>query len=102
MLPRLDLSGLGRLLDGLAGLDGFASLTATVSVVSAVGPAVSPSASPACWAFQEPGEECVELRDPLLGNVDDDLLVLRGGSWIGLHFLLLCLLTEASIAEVFT
>jgi hypothetical protein len=37
-------------------------------------------ASPAA-AGQKPGEECVELRHPLLGNVDRYLLVLRGGGF---------------------
>jgi hypothetical protein len=30
---------------------------------------------------QEPGEERVELRHSLLGNLDRDLLVLRGGGF---------------------
>jgi len=30
---------------------------------------------------QEPGEERMELRDSILGHVDRDLLVLRGGGF---------------------
>jgi hypothetical protein len=37
--------------------------------------------SPATATGQEPGEERVELRHSLLGNVDRDLLVLRGGGF---------------------
>jgi hypothetical protein len=36
---------------------------------------------PAAATGQEPGEERVELRHPLLGNVDCDLLVLRWGGF---------------------
>jgi hypothetical protein len=38
-----------------------------------------PSPSPA--ARQEPGEERVELREALLGNVDGDLFVSNGGGF---------------------
>jgi hypothetical protein len=34
--------------------------------------------SPPAATGQEPGEERVELRQALLGNIDCDLLVLRG------------------------
>jgi hypothetical protein len=37
--------------------------------------------SSAAATGQEPGEERVELRQALLGNLDCDLLVLRGGGF---------------------
>jgi hypothetical protein len=43
--------------------------------------AILAAPSPAAATGQEPGEERVELRHSLLGNVDCDLLVLRGGGF---------------------
>jgi hypothetical protein len=37
--------------------------------------------SPSAATGQEPGEERVELRHSLLGNVDRDLVVLRWGGF---------------------
>jgi hypothetical protein len=43
--------------------------------------ATLPSPSPPAATGQEMGEERVELRQALLGNLDGDLLVLRGSGF---------------------
>jgi hypothetical protein len=55
-----------------------------VAVVPAVRPTV-PSPAPAARGGEEAREERVELRDPILGALDDYLLVGGGGGWIGIH-----------------
>jgi hypothetical protein len=63
-------------------LGGFAAMRAAASIVTAVGSAVSAPASPRNGAREEARKERMELRDPVLGHVDDDLLVVRSGGWI--------------------
>jgi hypothetical protein len=67
---------------GFCVLRGLAALDAAAPMVSAVRPAASAPSSPANGTRQESREHRMELRDPVLGDVDDDLLILRTGSWI--------------------
>jgi hypothetical protein len=64
-------------------LGGFTPSVAAVSVGAAVRPSVvaamPTSASPAGAAGEKPREGRVELSDSLLGDIDRDRLVLRGG-----------------------
>jgi hypothetical protein len=70
------------LTSGLRVLRGLAAFDAATPVVAAVRPAASAPSSPAHGARQEAREQRMELRDPVLGDVDDDLLILRTGSCI--------------------
>jgi hypothetical protein len=56
-----------------------------MTVTAVVRPAVTSAPATTTRAGQEAGEEGVELGHAILGNVDDDLLVLRGGSGFPIH-----------------
>jgi hypothetical protein len=63
---------------------------------------VASTATATAWTGQESREERVELGQAVFGDIDRDLRVLRIGSDIRLHLLLLYLLVDASIAQVNT
>jgi hypothetical protein len=77
----LDLGDLGSLSGGLGwsvlGLASLGPVSAPVAVSMAVAAMLAAPFPPAAIG-QESGEERVELREALLGNVDCDLLVRRG------------------------
>jgi hypothetical protein len=81
----LDLGGLGSLAGGLgrslvrrlALLGPLAPVDTHVPACVAVA-AIPAAPSPATATGQEPGEERVELPHSLFGNIDRDLLILRG------------------------
>jgi hypothetical protein len=69
--------GLGRSLAGLASLGPLVPVSTPVAASMAVAAMLTaPSRSAATG--QEPGEKRVEFREALLGDLDCDLLVLRG------------------------
>src|SRR5436305_553144 len=76
----LDLGGLGRSVMGLAALGLFGPVRASVPASMAMASMLATPAPPAATG-KEPGEESVELRQALFGNVDCHLLVLRGGEF---------------------
>jgi hypothetical protein len=64
-----------------------------VPAMAAMPSRAASTSAPALCGGQEASEERVELGDPILGHVDRDLLVLRGGGFcIRIHFFSYCCL----------